>query len=190
MRIARWLIFTPRLVGRILASNPQHANGSRSSAKNPFYLRWPSLKASASVWPACKQWNGIARSRKDMSCRPGLSCPQPSLSCQLSCCAARRPRKPQQAPPPRFPPSRSKRRSRRQGRGRQSAQRRLSGHRQPLARDRQPPNRRPRERQRQVHPWRGLPRWRESPAVVTAAVQQASPAARIPGLDVASRAAA
>ena len=91
------------------------------------------------------------------------------------------------APPPRFPPSRSMRRSRWQSRTCRSGeqpQRRHAGRRHPL--ERQPPVHLP---MRRAHRWRGLPAWRKSPAAATVAVHQASGMAMSPGLAAASRAA-
>ena len=112
-----------------------------------------------------------------------------SLSCQLRCCVAlpaRQCRKPRQAP--RFPASRSKSRSKRQGRNS-----RRSRHEGPAgwcteADHRDPLKRRPgRRRMRRVPSCGSLPGSRERPAVATTVVNQAGNTARSPGLGAASR---
>jgi hypothetical protein len=117
--------------------------------------------------------------------RQALSRPRPSLSCQLSCCAARQRRKPRQAPPTRSPASPSKRRSRWQSqivRSKWQTQGHLAGDRQPLKRHLQPL-----ERHRQVQYWGGLPSWRKSPAIATVVANPASGTAMPLGSGVASR---
>jgi len=109
-----------------------------------------------------------------------------SLLCSLSVPQCRRP---QQAPPLRFPASRSTRRSRWQGRivrwqrhkGPVGWHAERAGHRDPLKR------RLGRRRLRGVLSWRSLPGLRARPAVATMVANQASNAARILGLDAANR---
>lgn len=116
-------------------------------------------------------------------CHQGLSGRQPSLFYQLRCCAARAAqqcRRPQQAPPARFLASRSKRRSRWQGRigrGMRRTPLHLAGYRQPLER----------RRPRQVQYWGRLPGLREPAAVATAVAKPALNVAVPPGSDVVLR---
>ncbi len=97
--------------------------------------------------------------------------------------------RPQQAPPLRFPASRSTRRSRWQGRivrwqrhkGPVGWHTERAGHRDPLKR------RMGRRRLRGVLSWRSSPGSRERPPVATMVANQASDTARTLGLDAANR---
>jgi hypothetical protein len=118
-------------------------------------------------------------------CHLALPRPRPSRSCQLrygAARAARRPRKPRQAPP--FPASRSRRRSKKPGRHKGRSERQalvqLAVEDWPGRRIKQWEGHRQR---RKGLSWRSLQGSRERPSVATMVASPASHAARTPGSD-------